>query len=169
MNTLAFNEDKAGRDKVWSLIKDIRITQMVTQNAEGGLFARPMSAVECDENGDLWFFTALDSTKVAEIDYNPHVLLSYSNPDDNNYVSISGTAEIVRDHGKIQELWAEPVRIWFPEGPEDPNLALICVHADSAEYWDAPSRSFVYAYGYVRQRLTGKAPKTGEHGKVDLH
>lgn len=170
MNHIVHSEEKEGRDKVLDLIQDIRIAQMVTQGGDGQLCARPMSAVEYDDaDGALWFFTALDSAKVAEIEYNPHILLSYSEPTEQNYVSISGTAEVVRDRAKIEELWFEPARIWFPDGPKDPNLALLRVMPYSAEYWDAPAKSFVYAYGYLRQRLTGKRPNTGEHGKVNMH
>jgi len=170
MNSIVHSEDKEGRDKVFDLIRDIKIAQLITQAGDGQLCARPMSAAKIDDSDDsLWFFTALDSAKVAEIEYNPHVLLSYSEPNDQNYVSISGIAEVVNDREKIKELWAEPVRIWFPDGPDDQNLALIRIAPYSAEYWDAPARSFVYAFGYVRQRLTGQAPDVGDHGKVKLH
>ncbi|HEY8963418.1 MAG TPA: pyridoxamine 5'-phosphate oxidase family protein [Alphaproteobacteria bacterium] len=170
MNSIVHSEEKEGRDKIFDLIKDIRIAQLITQSGDGQLCARPMSAVEYDDvDGALWFYTSIDSAKVAEIEYNPHVLLSYSEPSEQNYVSISGTAEIITDHTKIKELWFEPVRIWFPDGPDDPNLALLRVTPYSAEYWDAPAKSFVYAFGYIRQRLTGKAPKTGDHGKINMH
>lgn len=156
------------REKVWELIKDIRICQLVTQDESGRLYARPMSAMEHDNEGNLWFFTALDSPKAREIQSNPSVLLSYSDADKNNYVSISGNAAIVRDRAKIDELWSEFVRTWFPEGKDDPNLCLIKVEPDTAEYWDSPSSAFVLAYGYAKTRLTGNPPRMGENEKVRL-
>ncbi len=160
--------ESEAREKVWELIKDIRYAQLVTHGVDGSLHARPMAAVERTEDDRLWFFTSATSPKIAEIAKDPRVLLSYSEPDKNNYVSISGTAEAVRDHALIQRLWKEPLRTWFPKGADDPNIALICVHAESAEYWDSPSSAFVYAYGYVKARLTGEASKGGENETVRL-
>lgn len=161
-----FQSDFEAREKVFNMIKDIRIALLVTQDQSGHLFARPMAAQKQDKNGDLWFFTEKNSPKIIEIEYNPDVLLSYSNPDDQNYVSISGTARIVHDKAKIDELWSEMLATWFPKGKDDPNIALICVTPESAEYWDAPSSTFLHAYGYVKAKLTGERPQGGENQKV---
>jgi len=55
-----------------------------------------------------------------------------------SWVSVSGTAEIIRDQLKARELWNPFVEAWLPEGPQDPNIVLIRVQADTAEYWDSP-------------------------------
>ena len=52
----------------------------------------------------LWFFTQASSHKVLEIDHEHQVNLSYAQPDENRYVSVSGTATLVRDRAKIDEL-----------------------------------------------------------------
>jgi len=159
--------DTQARDKVWDLIKDIKIAQLITHDGEK-LHARPMSAV-ARENETLWFMTRFDSPKVEEIAKNPYVLLSYSEPKDQNYVAIHGNATLVKNSEKINALWSEFARVWFPEGPSDPTIALIRVDVESAEYWDSPSSTFIYAYGYLKARLTGEAPKNiGDMGHVDM-
>jgi general stress protein 26 len=161
-------DDMQSRAKVWDMVKDIRIALMVTQDGSGMLHARPMSAVK-REGEHLWFMTRGDSHKITEIKQHSHVLLSYSEPKDQNYVSINGNAEIVNDRAKIKELWSEFLRTWFPKGPDDPAIALIRVDAEAAEYWDSPSSAFVYAYGYVKARLTGKIPEElGDVAHVNL-
>ena len=109
-----------------------------------------------------------ETPKLGEIAGDEHVLLAYSEPKDQNYVSVSGTATTTQDRAKIKELWSEPMRVWFPKGPEDDNITLIKVSIDSAEYWDAPSAAWVYAYGYVKARVTGEAPKAGENKVVNF-
>ncbi len=160
--------DAGARQKVWSLIKDIKVAQLVTYGESNRLHARPMAAVQQEKPDDLWFFTRFDSPKIAEIAHNPSVLLSYSEPADQNYVSISGTASVSQDRAKIHELWSEWMRTWFPKGKDDPAIALIRVEIESAEYWDSPSSAMVYAYGYVKARLTGEMPDAGENAKVDF-
>jgi general stress protein 26 len=83
-------------------------------------------------------------------------------------VSISGHAQVVRDLAKQKELWSEPLRVWFPGGPEAPEVALVKVTVDGAEYWDSPSSTFVHAYGYLKAVTTGKPPAPGENDKVDF-
>jgi len=160
--------DAETRDKIWEMIKDIRIAQLITQDDLGRLHARPMAAIK--REGDiLWFMTRDDSGKIAEIRKHPQVLLSYSEPKDQQYVSVRGPATIFDSREKIEELWSEAARVWFPKGPSDPAITLIRIEAESAEYWDAPSSAFVYAYGYVKARLTGEAPHNiAETGHVDL-
>jgi len=156
------------REKVWELIKDIKVAMLVTMGEDGRHFARPMVAQEPDEHENLWFFTSLDSPKVVEITNNPDVLVSYAAPTKNAYVSITGDARVVSDRAKIDELWSESLKAWWPEGKDDPNVALICVTPVSAEYWDGPASTVVQAFGYIKARLTGEPEKMGENRIVSL-
>ena len=161
--------DHAARDKVWELIRDIEVATMVTIDPQGHMRGRPMRAVELREfDGTLWFFIAGGSPKADEIRQDERVLLAYAEPSDQNYVSISGTAQIIRDVARQKAMWSEPLRTWFPNGPEDPNAALLKVDVEGAEYWDAPSSTLLHAYGYVKARITGEPPKAGENDKVSF-
>ena len=156
------------REKVFEMIKDIRVALLVTYDNDKRLAARPMSAQGKDNQGNLWFFTAKDSPKITEITANPNVLLSYSEPSDQNYVSLSGTAEIIDDQAKINEYWTEAAATWFPKGKTDPNICLIKIIPERAEYWDVPSSAIVYAYGYAKAKLTGQEPEIGDNRKVKM-
>ena len=98
-----------------------------------------------------------DSAKVYEMKKDSQVNLSYSNPDSNVYASVSGKANAYRDQAKIDELWSEPMRGWFPKGKDDPNITILKVTIDKAEYWDSPSSLLCRAYAYVRAVVTGEA------------
>ncbi|WP_203073114.1 pyridoxamine 5'-phosphate oxidase family protein [Falsiroseomonas ponticola] len=159
--------DQEARDKVWAMIKDVATAIMVTVDEQGRLRGRPMQAVTMKEfEGVLWFFTSQPSPKTEEIGHDGRVLLAYSNPSSQDYVSVSGQAEVVRDPAKQKEFWSEYLRTWFPGGPEDPSAALLRVEVEGAEYWDAPSSTLVHAYGYVKARLTGEPPEAGANDKV---
>ena len=151
--------------KVWELIKDVGTALMVT-STDQGMRGRPMVAVNKHFDGELWFASRDGTPKLDEIASESHVLLAYSEPKGQNYVSVAGTAHIVRDTAKVKELWTEGLRVWFPKGPDDPAIALIRVKIDSAEYWDSPSSKWLYAYGYAKARLTGEAPRDVGENKV---
>jgi general stress protein 26 len=160
------NDPKA--QKLYAMIKDVKFAMMTTVDTDGSLHSRPMYNQEADEHGDLWFFTKIQSPKITEISRDNEVNLAYANPDSQDYVSVSGKAEIVRDRAKIQEKWSEGMRTWFPDGQDDPTIALIRVHPVKGEYWDSPSSTLVHLYGYVKAVVTGESPKPGDQAKVNL-
>lgn len=156
-------------DKLFELIRGIRICMMTTQESDGTLHSRPMYGTEPDENGHLWFFTRLHSPKVVEISKDRQVSLAYADPDEQHYVSISGVGELVRDRARIDEKWSEGLRAWFPDGRDDPSIALIRVKPVRGEYWDSPSSTLVHLYGTMKAVLTGEpATDAGEQKKVSL-
>lgn len=160
--------DREAADKIWTMIKGIRVAMMTTLDDNGRLNSRPMATLSHAgfEDNTLWFFTRLDSQKVAELDRHWRVNLAYSEPEKQDYVSLSGIGSVVRDKDKIRFLWREIMTTWFPKGVDDPELALLKINVDQAEYWDSPSSTMVYAYGYVKAKITGQAPDPGEHAKI---
>jgi general stress protein 26 len=154
--------------KVAELIKDINIAMMTTEAEDGLLHSRPMATEKTEFDGTLWFFSGLSTSKISEIDWNPEVNLSYSDGGANKYVSVSGTAELVDDRAKKEELWSDIYKAWFPQGLDDPDLCLLRVDVTFAEYWDVPSGKMVQVFGFLKAIATGEKMKMeGEsHGVV---
>lgn len=154
--------------KLRELIKDIRFAMLTTVEEDGTLRSRPMATQQTEFDGDLWFFTNANAPKVDEVQQEQHVNVSYANPEKQKYVSVSGKAQLVRDRQKIEELWNPLYKAWFPNGLDDPNLALLKVNVDRAEYWDSPSSAVVRLVGFVKALTTGKPYSGGENEKIDL-
>jgi general stress protein 26 len=152
--------------KLDELIKDIRVAMLTTVEEDGSLRSRPMAAPKMAFQGELWFFTSADAPKVAESQQHRQVNVSFADPERHDYVSVSGSTSLVYDRQKMEELWSPWFSVWFPQGLKDPNLALLKVDVEKAEYWDAPSSTMVHLYGVVKATLTGKAPRAGEHAKL---
>ena len=122
-----------------ALVRQMKVGMLTTVEADGSLRSRPLETVEIDREGRLWFFTQASSPKSAQIEAHDHqVNLSYADPRDEDFASISGTARVVRDADKMRALWASRLERWFPRGLDDPDLALLEVRIDKAEYWDEP-------------------------------
>jgi general stress protein 26 len=156
--------------KVGELIKDINVAMMTTEAEDGLLHSRPMATQKTEFDGTLWFFTGLSTGKVSEIDWNPEVNLSYAEPMDTRYVSVSGTAEIVDDRAKMAELWSDIYKAWFPQGIDDPDLCLMKVEVSFAEYWDVRSGKMVQVFGFLKALATGERLKMegDSHGVVEM-
>ena len=154
--------------KLGELIKDIRIAMLTTMDDGGVHRSRPMATQQVEFDGDLWFFTGKTSPKMSEIRAEQNVNVSFANPDKNIFVSVSGVAEIVDDGAKAKELWSPAYKAWFPDGLDDPDLALLKVHVEQAEYWDSPGSAAVHLIGFVKAALTGERYSGGENEKIDL-
>ncbi|NVO33285.1 pyridoxamine 5'-phosphate oxidase family protein [Hymenobacter lapidiphilus] len=152
-------------------IKEVRIAMLTTQDNDGSLRSRPMYTQKPDGSSALVFLTDKDSAKVYEVKKDSHVNLSYGQPDDNIYVSVSGRANAYRDQAEINKLWSEPMRAWFPKGKEDESIYILKVEIDKGEYWDTPSSLITQAYAYVRALATGErstSDDVNEHAKVEV-
>ena len=154
--------------KLGEMIKDIKYAMLTTVDEGGALRSRPMATQNKEFDGELWFFTKDSAPKVNEVEHQHHVNVSYTHPDDQTYVSISGQAKLVRDPEKNKELWTPAMKAWFPGGPEAPDLALLRVTADKAEFWDTPGSTVVHVVGFVKATLTGKPYHPGENEKVEF-
>jgi general stress protein 26 len=155
-------------EKLNKLIEDIDFAMLTTVDTDGVLRSRPMSTQEAEFDGTLWFFTSDKTHKVEEIERDNRVNASYAEPKDNVYVSVSGTASIVKDRAKMEELWNPILKAWFPKGLDDPSICLLKVDVEQAEYWDSPSSTLVQVVGFVKAMVTGQRANGGENEKINL-
>ena len=153
------------REKLWSMMKGIQIAMMTTED-DDHLRARPMAASQSGFDGTLWFFTQVSSHKVVEVGADRRVGITYADVGKQDYVSLSGLATLVTDRTSIDAHWSEPLRTWFPKGKDDPDIGLLKVTVEAAEYWDAPNSTMLHAYGYVKAVLTGESPHPGDNKKL---
>ena len=151
---------------LWDKIKDVRVAMMTTSEDDDSLRSRPMYTQQVGFDGELWFFTADDSGKVEEISREHQVNLSYAEPKNSRYVSVSGVADLVKDRSKIEELWSPMLKAWFKDGLDDPHLALLRVRITEAEFWDDTSNKMSQFVGMVKAAVTGDTYTGTEHGVV---
>ena len=150
-------------EKLRDMIKDIRFTMLTTVNADGP-HARPMTTLESDPDGSLWFFAANDSRLATEIAADPLIGLAYADNGSADFVSVTGRARQVDDAAKAKALWNPALKAWFTGGLDDPKLALIEVRIESAGYWDAPDNRFVRLAGIIEGRCDGRGVRLGRGG-----
>lgn len=160
---------ETNKEHLYRVLKDFDTAMLITRASTGELRARPMAMAKTEPDADLWFATPLDSAKVDEIQRDSHINVAFQGRD--KFVSISGRAEVVKDRAKIDELWNEMWKVWFPEGKDDPNLALLRVEATKGEYWDnAGTNKFKFLFDTAKAYLTGQRSdeNTEQNQKVEL-
>ena len=144
------------------------IGMLTTQGADGRMRSRPMLVHEVDDSGWLWFLTDRSSRKACELISNPRASIAFQSPRGDRYVSIEGTAIVVRDDWRVSRMWNPTYRTWFPKGKRDPEIVLVAVRAARAEYWLVPRSRIARVAGAVRAVATGRRHESGRHGVLDL-
>lgn len=172
MTTNTITDPTEARTKLWDLVKDIRFAMFTTRHANGHLHSRPMTTQNSnlDEDQNLWFFMSRKGEPVADLIADPTVNVAYADTGEDSYVSVSGTAAVVEDKAKKQQLWSKMAEAWFPGGVDDPDLALVCVKISHANYWDVKESKIVQLYQMAKAVITGKPPtEMGEHAKIRMN
>mgnify|MGYP000406061396 CR=1 FL=1 len=158
------------RENFVELCQNFNNAMLVTQADNGALAARPMMIAQVDNDGDMWFATDQHSGKVDDILSHPDVCVTLA--DGSDFASVSGKGEVIVDRQRILELWSEPWRTWFPDGPEDPRIALIRVHAATGEFWsNSGTNRAKYLFQAAKAYMSGKRPQvegSEQHSRVKL-
>lgn len=154
-------------DRVYDLAEQISVC-MLTSKVGKALRSRPMHAKIDRDAGMFTFLTDARHHKDDEIAADPEVCLAFAKPGSQNYVSISGEAEVRNDRTAIKERFSEMAKVWFPEGPDDPNVRLLVVRPEAAEFWDGKSNPIAVAFQLVKAEFTKERPDLGENRKVGM-
>lgn len=133
------------------------------------MHARPMAVAHLSPGRDAFFVTSLQSAKIAEIESDPAVLVTFQGG--GAYATIAGKARVVRDRLLLERYWSNAWTAWFPKGANDPDLCVVAVLAENGEYWDrAGVRAIEYAFAAAKAYVAGEQPEIGrdQHAKVKL-
>ncbi len=147
-----YNSSKEIRSEIEKCLNINPVVMLSTQGDHGKIFSRPMYTLAMDDDGSLLYLTNDPSLKTVEISQHHQVGLSFSDPEEEVYLAVSGVAEVERDSAIIGQIWEEDFTQWFPLGPTDPELALLRVLPHTAEIWN----------GLEHRRLEDATAKSSE-------
>jgi len=153
--------------RVWEIIEKVGVC-MLTTCFEGGLRARPLEPRADRKSGRLLFVTDVHSAKRDDVDRWPDVGLVFIDTADKAYLSITGKARIVDDPALRAAVWRKSDAVWWPGGPNDPNVCVLVYEPTTAELWDGPSNAAVVAYEFAKAIVAGTEPDLGENRKTTL-
>jgi general stress protein 26 len=162
---MATDNTQRDADRAWDLMKKIGFAMLVTHDGDK-LRARPMSAYLEREENAIYFLTDASRHKDEEIARNPGVNLSFANASDQTYVSVTGTAVVSNDRAKIRQLFSTPAKAWW-NSAEDPNIRVLKIMPDDAEFWDSPGSVISYVK-MAAAAVTGSRPDIGDNRKVAM-
>lgn len=152
-------------ERVWALAKSISICMLATRDGDE-IRSRPMGAYIRPEEHAVYFLTDVKAHKDDEIRQFPNVCMAFADASGQKYVSITGRAEVSNDRSKIKELWGMVAKAWW-NSPEDPNIRVLKVAPNDAEYWDSPGTVVSYIK-MAAAAVSNTRPAMGDNKKVAL-
>jgi general stress protein 26 len=154
---------------LYEKLEQIRFGMLSTIDPKQGIIrSRPMTNKQVNKDGTLWFLSSDTNATAFEVNRDHHVNISYAEPSEHLFISVSGLARVVHDKSKVRALWHALDKAWFPAGMDDPHLVLIRVDIIAAEYWRGPSSKVVELYELARSITRGRtAHDIGEHAKLN--
>ncbi len=164
-------EDLQGQEAVKKIQEMVDQTQtcffcsvVVTGESNGD---RPMSVLNVDDEGNLWFLSAKDSRKNQELAIDPSVRLYFQGSKHADFMQLNGVATITTDREKIKELWSPIARTWFTEGVDDPRISVIKVAPTQGYYWDTKHGMAVAGVKMLVGAVLKKTMDDGIEGKLN--
>ena len=160
---------KSAEHRLHDLLDGLDTAMLITHTSQGYLNARPMGVAELSDTGEIFFVSAGSSAKVKEIKADSDVTLVFQGKQ--KFISMNGSAVVLKDQALVDKLWSEAWRVWFPEGKTDPSLRILKVSPTDAEYWDnAGVKGISYVFEAAKAYISGKTPDVSEkqHGKIDI-
>lgn len=151
------------------MIDTIDIAMLTTTTDDGQLESRPMATRPLASDGIVWFFASRTSHLVQSVVNHPKVNISYTDPIRQRYVSVSGSAAVLDDHVKRHAFWQPKYTTWFPHGVDDPDLILLRIQVDHADYWEAASSPVASLIGFSKALIgADHVDSVSNHGRLDL-
>lgn len=148
------------QQKLIDLMKSFDTAMLVTHCGGEDLEARPMAIAKVEDDGQIWFVTDRHSGKVSEMNASANVVLAMQSA--SKFVSLSGLATAVDDRAKLDELWSEAWKVWFPDGKSSPSIVLLRIDPSHGQYWDNSGLQGVkYLIKAGKAYLQGDRPETG--------
>jgi general stress protein 26 len=155
------------QETFWDLVQEIDSCMLTTLDGDK-LRSRPMVPRIDLVRGEIQFLTSLSSAKIADVEAEHHVNLAFVDASAGDYVSVSGTMRVSTDRPLVRELWSPMAKMWFKNGPDDPDVAVLRCTPQDAQYWDGTGNVIKKYWEILRAVTSEHVPDLGENRKVQL-
>lgn len=152
-------------DTVVKIMRDERFVMLSTATSDGKIVSHPMTPQQVTDTGETWLFIGLHGDQADAINGNPQVNLAFA--ETGSWLSVAGVAEFIDDQEKAESLWDDEVAAYFAGGLDDPDLGLLRVVPESAQYWGVPGNRAVAALKMAASKITGNE-SPGVSGTIEL-
>lgn len=155
--------------KLRELVDKIDIGMLCTYPGDDGyVHSVPMSRQEIDEQGNIWYLFSANSETYKNLQRDKKISILFAHVGDYNFLSINGIAAISRDEARIDKYWNKFVESWFEKGKDDPNIRVLKVNVEDAQYWDNKTNKLFTLIKVAASAISGSKLDIGRSGDLDI-
>jgi len=165
------HRDLSGSDavaQIRAVVKQAENCFFCTVAPDGSIDARPMNVRRVDDDGTLWFLSAADSHKNAELARDGSVTLYFQGSSHSDFLRLRGRATVSADKGRIRELWEPILKTWFTGGVDDPRITVIRFTPADGYYWDTKHGNAVAGVKMLIGAAIGKTLDDSIEGRLTV-
>ena len=140
-------------DAARATIKGSEYCFFVTIGSDGKPNARLMQPFEPEPDLTMWFGASPDSRKIKDLGLGNQVTLAFYDAAATAYLTVGGTATVVRDLEMRQKYWRVFWNDIYPGGPEGDDYVLLKVVPDRLEMMNFTKKTMSRPYGLSPTRL----------------
>jgi general stress protein 26 len=155
-------------EQLRKMIKDVKYALLTTAAPDGSLHSRPLTTLDWDFDGVAWFLVPRDSRLAGELTRSPDVNLAYASPEQDTFISLAGRAQVQQNPARARELWNRWAEMFFPDGPESPEVGVLRVEIRSAEYWTGPNDLVEKVTGTAKALVAKDLSGLGHHARIEF-
>ena len=122
------------QEHVWTMMNDLKFCHLITQH-HGKPSPKPMTALTDPKAHTVHILTSAGGDTVGDIQGVGNVFLTFSNGGEKNLV-VEAQAAVSNDRGLIKSLWNPGAQAFWPEGPDTPDVRVLVLAPEKAEYWE---------------------------------
>jgi general stress protein 26 len=140
---------------------------VVLTSGTGQLRARPLTLLEVDETGTLWFLVDSNQEWVEALQLDASVNVNADRQSDGRWVSVSGDADTTQDRQRIDDLWT-PAAQAFWDSEDDPGIASLAVRPVTVDIWQSHKSTMGRIFAIGKATFGGSADDIGQHRTLHI-
>jgi general stress protein 26 len=152
-------------DRLWKAIEHGQHTGML--GVSGGGHFQPMTAFVERESNTIWFFTYRDTDLAEAVQAGGRA--TFIVQQDDLWACLDGRISLDHDRARMDRFWNPHVAAWYPEGKDDPRLALLRLDCQEAGVWLSDAGPVKYAWEVAKANASKSTPDIGERRDINLH
>lgn len=156
--------DTLTQEKVVEVMRGERFV-MLSCIQDGKIASHPMTPQQVTDDADVVFFIGLQGRQADALRSDPAVNLAFATA--GSWLSVAGRAEFFEDRALAEELWDGSVDAYFPEGIDDPDLGMLRVRGESAQFWGVAGGKAAALAKIAKSTITGTRV-SGDSGTTEL-
>lgn len=146
--------------KFWKALRSDMTMMLGLDGVEDGQ-VRPMTAQVDGDHGPIWFFAGRNSDFIRALGQSHRAIATFVSKSHDLFASVRGSLTLDNDRAVIDRFWNRYIAAYYPDGKDDPNLALVRLDAERAEIWESAS-----SLGAGIRMMLGSDPRKDYRDKV---